>query len=106
MDWTSIIITGLLNLPALFLIGQQLKKEKAATQKTNVEAADVQVGTSLDLMREMRTDIIDLKKRVKCLEVENSWLRAGVGRLIQQLRRHGIEPEFSLESSMPHQEEL
>jgi len=105
MDWTSIIVTALLNLPALFLIGQQLKKEKAATQKTSVEAADVQVGTSLDMMREMRTDIIDLKKRLKSLEAENCWLLAGVGRLIQQLRRHGIEPEFSLES-MPRQEEL
>jgi len=99
MDWTSIIITVIINTPAFILIGQQLRKEKASAKKTDAEAADVQVGTSLDLMREMRTDIADLKKRVSSLEVENNWLRHGVWILIQQLRKHGITPEFTLDSA-------
>jgi hypothetical protein len=98
MDWTTIIITAIFNIPAFVLIGQKLKKEKAAANKASVEATDVQVGTSLDLVREMRTDIADLKKRMRCLEYENRWLRNGVGLLIQQLRYHGIEPNFNLDS--------
>ena len=98
MDWTTIIITAIINIPAFVLIGQKLKKEKAAANKASVEATDVQVGTSLDLVREMRTDIADLKKRMRCLEYENRWLRNGVGLLILQLRYHGIEPNFNLDS--------
>ena len=104
MDWTMIVITAIINIPAFVLIGQQLKKERAVTQKASVEAADVQVGTSLDLVREMRMDIADLKKRVHSLEVENCWLRRGVGVLIEQLRRHNIQPAFTLDP-MPKVEE-
>lgn len=105
MDWTSVVITLIINIPAFVLIGQQLKKEKATASKTNAEAADIQVGTSLDLMEVMRKDIASLKRRMRCVEFENSWLRNGVGTLIQQLRRHGVEPEFTLDS-MPEMPEL
>lgn len=118
MDWTSIIITAIINIPAFVLIGQQLKKEKAVAKKTSVEATDVQVGTSLDLVREMREQIASANKKIEDLEKsrdeqaarldaqgneidelkrENFWLRRGVGILIQQLRRHDIKPEFTLE---------
>lgn len=56
------------------------------------------MGTSLELMRKMQADIADLKKRLKRLEIENVWLRNGVGVLILQLQKHDIAPEFTLES--------
>lgn len=46
----------------------------------------------------MQADIADLKKRLKRLEIENVWLRNGVGVLILQLQKHDIAPEFTLES--------
>lgn len=100
----TVVGSLLLNIPAFRLTRQQQRKEAAAANKTGAETADVQVGTSLDLMREMRTDIADLKKRLRRLEIENVWLRNGVGVLISQLQKHDITPEFTLDS-IPEMEE-
>ena len=104
MDWTPIIVASVAAVPGTLALIAQSKAQKASSKKTDAEAADVQVGTSLDLMREMRTDIADMKKRIRRLEVENVWLRNGVGVLIRQLREHDIPPEFTLDS-MPVVEE-
>lgn len=99
------------NIPAFRLLRHQIKKEQANT-------SDMQVGTSIDLMHEMRVDIGDLKKevveikaeneklkkRLHRVEVENTWLRKGVGVLIHQLECYDIPPEFTLDS-IPKMEE-
>ena len=99
MDWTPIIVAGIMGIPGVLALIQQRKKESA-------EASGILVGTSLKMLEAIQKDIDSLKRRMRCLEFENSWLRNGVGLLIQQLRYHGIEPDFSLDSmpEMPEEE--
>jgi len=111
MDWTLVIAAGIAAVPGTLALIAQARVHKANSKKADAEAADVQVGTSLDLMREMRADIVDLKsqvvkftKRLSRVELENSWLRNGVGVLIHQLECHNISPEFTLDS-IPKAEE-
>lgn len=115
MDWTPIIVASVAAVPGALALISQARAQKANSKKADAEAADVQVGTSLDMMQEMREYVAivkaDLENQITAqanrideqeseiieLKRENKWLRNGVGVLIQQLRRHNIEPEFTLE---------
>lgn len=85
----------------------------ANRRKTKADTAQVLVGTSLSMVTKledqvknlsikveecakMKEDFRILEAKVGVLEKENVYLREGVGVLIGQLRKRGIEPEFVL----------
>lgn len=111
MDWTAIIAASVAAIPGALALIAQVKAQKSASRKVEAEAADVQVGTSLKLLNAMREDIAclkldtdNLRKRLSRVELENKWLRKGVGVLIHQLECYDIPPEFTLDSLPPAEE--
>lgn len=95
---TSIIIALIALLGTIINVGVTLKKNTAETKHTEATTADTLVDTSMTLLGKLQLRVEELERVQLAQGIEIAKLRRGAGILINQIRKLGHEPEWTLDS--------